>query len=343
MSFDAGKDKRDQHLRNVHGTDTPLRESGTISSTKKPNHPDSNGAQQLSHQQEDIFRRTSSSHQEEQGPYQSLGFLGQGGFGSVDKVYKRSDSSRTLLARKRYRSPHIRPAERQNVSNILIKGSKVYLTDFGISKAVSQDDTTGSVGLVGPHTFTYSAPEVLADEEHVRRGRAADIYSLGCIFLEIATALVRGPGFRAKFTNFRIEESGTQAYAHNKEAILTWIPGLWLYATSHHGEIAFESAVVCLAFLMLDPDSTQRITSRQLVSMIVHPELHDMRSINANACSECRVRNGYKDPNLPLHSRFKPSIGYKSHYMLDEDGDMVVPSRWADAKEEHLESHMWWT
>ncbi|KAH7117660.1 kinase-like domain-containing protein, partial [Dendryphion nanum] len=72
-------------------------------------------------------------------------------------------------------------------SNILIKDNRVLFTDFGISKTIPQDDTTGSDGTFGPMTRKYIAPEAL--KESGRRGRAMDIYSLGCVFLEITAAL----------------------------------------------------------------------------------------------------------------------------------------------------------
>ncbi|KAF2737956.1 kinase-like protein, partial [Polyplosphaeria fusca] len=81
-------------------------------------------------------------------------------------------------------------------SNILIKGGTVYLADFGISKMVDGDETTGSYGYVGAHTRNYSAPEVLEEEDETRRGRSVDIYSLGCIFLELATVLIAPPHSR---------------------------------------------------------------------------------------------------------------------------------------------------
>jgi serine/threonine protein kinase len=113
-------------------------------------------------------------------------------------------------------------------SNILIQGETILLADFGISKAVPNDETTGTVGSVGPHTFNYSAPEVIG-EGNARRGRATDIFSLGCIFLEMCTALLAPPGSRAAFATFRLESSATLAYALNQDAILSWILHLWAH------------------------------------------------------------------------------------------------------------------
>ncbi|KAF2111625.1 kinase-like domain-containing protein [Lophiotrema nucula] len=62
---------------------------------------------------------------------------------------------------------------------------KVYLADFGIARSyVSQD----ACETDGPTTFTrkYAAPEVV---DRQKRGLAADIFSLGCVFLEMLATL----------------------------------------------------------------------------------------------------------------------------------------------------------
>jgi len=46
----------------------------------------------------------------------------------------------------------------------------------------------------------YMAPEIGLDG---RRGKAVDIFSLGCIFLETSTCVIAGPGARAKSANCR--------------------------------------------------------------------------------------------------------------------------------------------
>jgi serine/threonine protein kinase len=78
--------------------------------------------------------------------------------------------------------------------NVLVKrsrdnlfGYQVYLADFGISRSFSSMDHSQTETYVG-RTAKYCAPEVYADEPH---GRAADIFSMGCVFLEIQTVICR--------------------------------------------------------------------------------------------------------------------------------------------------------
>ncbi|KAF2489178.1 kinase-like protein, partial [Lophium mytilinum] len=69
--------------------------------------------------------------------------------------------------------------------NILVKGSAVYLADFGISldwENLSRSTTTEDSGK----SWTYCAPEVANYE---KRNSSSDIWSLGCVFLEMLTVL----------------------------------------------------------------------------------------------------------------------------------------------------------
>ncbi|PMD22734.1 kinase-like protein, partial [Hyaloscypha hepaticicola] len=69
--------------------------------------------------------------------------------------------------------------------NILVKGNNVLLTDFGISldwEHMSRSTTSTDFG----HSPVYCAPEVANFEP---RNSSSDIWSLGCVFLEMTTTL----------------------------------------------------------------------------------------------------------------------------------------------------------
>ncbi|KAM0415839.1 hypothetical protein ACHAPT_013199 [Fusarium lateritium] len=70
-------------------------------------------------------------------------------------------------------------------SNILLKADRVYLADFGISKDVSGQDQTMTEGL--PGTERWRAPELYTG--HGSSMQFSDIYSLGLVYLNIATVL----------------------------------------------------------------------------------------------------------------------------------------------------------
>lgn len=72
-------------------------------------------------------------------------------------------------------------------SNILVKNKRLLYSDFGSSNLVADEESIGSESA--DFTEQYAAPEVYRGE----RGRAADVWSLGCVFYEIVTNLLRQP------------------------------------------------------------------------------------------------------------------------------------------------------
>ncbi|KAF2175442.1 kinase-like protein [Zopfia rhizophila CBS 207.26] len=75
--------------------------------------------------------------------------------------------------------------------NILIHNGRVIYTDFGIALDASQQDTT-TVGNPGVLTRRYCAPEVANWE---KRNRKSDVFSLGCVFIEVLAVLEPQIGF----------------------------------------------------------------------------------------------------------------------------------------------------
>jgi serine/threonine protein kinase len=71
--------------------------------------------------------------------------------------------------------------------NILVHHGSVLYTDFGSSKDATQPGESTTEGVLDFLTRKYSPPEVLA---HPKRNYAADVYSLGCVYIELFSALV---------------------------------------------------------------------------------------------------------------------------------------------------------
>jgi serine/threonine protein kinase len=75
--------------------------------------------------------------------------------------------------------------------NILVhRGSVIYM-DFGSSKDATKPGESTTEGVPDFLTRKYSPPEVLA---YTKRNYAADIYSLGCVYIELLSALF--PAFK---------------------------------------------------------------------------------------------------------------------------------------------------
>lgn len=66
--------------------------------------------------------------------------------------------------------------------NILLKGTKVLITDFGTALDWNDESRATTTGDPGPISITYAAPEVVDRE---RRSESSDIWSLGCVFVEM--------------------------------------------------------------------------------------------------------------------------------------------------------------
>jgi serine/threonine protein kinase len=101
--------------------------------------------------------------------------------------------------------------------NILIKRHNVLLTDFGLARDLV-DASGGTTEGATPLTPKYCAPEV---GNYEPRNYSSDIWSLGCVFLEMVT-IIKGESLAAQNTFF--ENNGTKKtyFRLNVEAIKRW-------------------------------------------------------------------------------------------------------------------------
>ncbi|KAI9765337.1 MAG: hypothetical protein M1840_007417 [Geoglossum simile] len=97
--------------------------------------------------------------------------------------------------------------------NILVDGPSLVITDFGISRDFSElSSSLTDDYAIG--TFSYYAPEVAADRP---RGCSADVFSLGCVLLEIWSVLFGlAPKDQHSFPSLK-------PYFKNLEKVQSWI------------------------------------------------------------------------------------------------------------------------
>ncbi|KAF2035592.1 kinase-like protein [Setomelanomma holmii] len=101
---------------------------------------------------------------------------------------------------------------------------KVYIADFGIARAYksAQDAETNS-----PTSFTrtYAAPEVASQDT---RGFSADMFSLGCVFLEMMATLVSKGRHneRQRLAHMRTVSSRDSSYQANLDTVEAWFDGI---------------------------------------------------------------------------------------------------------------------
>lgn len=159
--------------------------------------------------------------------------------------------------------------------NVLVKGHQVFLTDFGISldwSELGQSTTTGAT----VKTPRYCAPEVA---DYLPRNSLSDIWSLGCVFLEI-WAVLKGETSDAVFDHLQSRGTKSTCYYLNCDSALEWCNIL-----EHKESNVEENPPVSWIRGMLQPDQEQRWTAQTLVDRIQEVnENPDLRYAFAGVC-----------------------------------------------------------
>lgn len=149
--------------------------------------------------------------------------------------------------------------------NVLVSQHTVFLTDFGISldwSEIGQSTTTGPT----PRTARYCAPEV---SDYAPRNSSSDMWSLGCIFLEIWTVL-KGETVANLHAFLEATVTKSSCYHLNCEAVFDWMKSLESTPT-----LADNPPQEWIRHLIV-PEQRKRWTARQLLSEIetvnINPE-----------------------------------------------------------------------
>ncbi|MCJ1382613.1 hypothetical protein MMC17_005726 [Xylographa soralifera] len=106
--------------------------------------------------------------------------------------------------------------------NILISSNRVMYADFGLSNTIPSGRTT--IPDAGFVTRQYAAPEI----KRGIRGRASDIWSLGCVFLEMITIMLHHT-VEDFYSTHQLKHGSVSmdvSYANNSMAIANWIASL---------------------------------------------------------------------------------------------------------------------
>ena len=133
-------------------------------------------------------------------------------------------------------------------SNILVKDNKVLFADFGSSSTIRNDQSRTY------HTFKftslYAAPEVLNGE----RWMASDVFSLGCVFLEMITILLS----RDLWQELRIlQERSYQGKITTVHWACKWNQTLVEFASNTVTETNIQ-VLLCICQTMTDPKPERR-------------------------------------------------------------------------------------
>lgn len=206
-------------------------------------------------------------------------------------------------------------------ANILIHGESVLLTDFGISTEFSPNDRSTSTG---PTAFSrevmqplgqppwsaanvimclqWAAPEVLTSD--LARNTSADVFSLGCVFVEILTVMA-GMSL-SDFKELR-QKAGDSTYANNIETTLHWVRGI---SESLPGSLR---AIASIIESTLPSHPNDRSSAADVWTLLRFPR----RDGTSMLCGPC-CRSSYESPSsTPIKAehmttaQLNPSLGSK--------------------------------
>jgi serine/threonine protein kinase len=140
-------------------------------------------------------------------------------------------------------------------ANILVHGVNILLVDLELAldwKDLDQSTTTTHCG----NTPLYAAPEVI---ERRRCNSTTDIWSLGCVFLEMVT-VIKGKSISALRQYFDSQTNSSLFY-HNPEGISGWISLLADVSAEDNEPLSWISN-------MLQPVRTIRARATTIVDQI---------------------------------------------------------------------------
>ncbi|KPM40415.1 hypothetical protein AK830_g6150 [Neonectria ditissima] len=164
-------------------------------------------------------------------------------------------------------------------NNVLVKGGQVLLADFGTSR-ICLDGHLTTNGESKEGTPRYWAPEVM---EGADRNTASDIWSLGCVFLEMATTLF---GYTHSEMLAFYSQNGTENY----RTICLNAPATRLWVAKLRGSgAAFDSPVLDWTEWMLQEKPNDRPTAAQVRGRIL-----DTETEFEYICHHCALSNGFE-------------------------------------------------
>lgn len=175
--------------------------------------------------------------------------------------------------------------------NILVKGQDVIFADFGSSHAFLDSGDSTTDGPSCGHTKIYCAPEVT---EHQKRSRSADIFSLGCVFTELAVWLAGQPDFDIKawhsYRNVSDSASETNAYHVSLDKVRHWFDDCDndLVRTLYHDVLG----------PMLSEDRKRRPFAPNVSREI--QKLQRTTSIQIEPCKKCYLGLWIDDERFPI-------------------------------------------
>ncbi|KAI9833910.1 MAG: hypothetical protein M1819_003419 [Sarea resinae] len=148
---------------------------------------------------------------------------------------------------------------------ILVDGDHICFAGFGLLKdSTNGDQPTTATRIPGQKSYIYAAPEALTRN---RLHRPADIFSLGCVFVEMMT-VARGRTVES-FRSFRTTNNDSSFHSH-LDRVSAWIQRLesGQQRHSHDADLAVDAMALSFISPMLAVNPSARPKARQLATSI---------------------------------------------------------------------------
>ncbi|KAF3385731.1 Mitogen-activated protein kinase 12 [Talaromyces pinophilus] len=215
--------------------------------------------------------------------------------------------------------------------NILVENDGALLiSDFGQATFVERGGSSRVDGHGG--TEAYAPPEI--DNLEKRQTQKYDIWSLGCIFIEVVTTIVLGSESLKEFDELRVTTAGNMTddrffeidpgiigptREHRiKSVILSWLEGLPRRVESQKSK-EFLEKIIRLIKGMLSIDASDRLSSTEVVWHL-HDILQEYQGNRVVSIKAPQARHGeftvgfpqlgkiemwYKEPSIPEGQKAK--------------------------------------
>ncbi|KAH7384587.1 kinase-like domain-containing protein [Pyrenochaeta sp. MPI-SDFR-AT-0127] len=162
--------------------------------------------------------------------------------------------------------------------NILVARGNVLFSDFGLSRDFA-DDVGSTTSGITPASARYCAPEVANYEA---RNTSSDIWSLGCVFLEMTAAL---QGLNVEWIKTLFTNSNSQGtHFHSNPIALTEL----LRELKETVDPSHKRTFTWIEKMLL-VNRNARPTAAQVLEMITCPETSDMDATPNMFCGICCV------------------------------------------------------